>query len=136
MAQVLAVLLLGLAPFGTGAVTLAVRANLFWTGAERAVSEAVRATATGRRLEEVDVAIERRASSGASWDPGADFGRPYTITVADNFPRDASPLALLDPLASAYVAELAFSGGRTWHAEAWREPNGRWAVRLWPAEGQ
>jgi hypothetical protein len=127
-----AVVLLGLAPFAT----CAVRANLFWSGAERAVAEAVRATATGQKPTNVDVAIEGRATSGASWDAVADFGRPYTITVADNFPRGASSLALLDPLASAYVAELAFSGGRTWHAEAWREPNGRWAVRLWAYEGQ
>jgi hypothetical protein len=132
IARALAVLLLGLAVFGT----CAVRSGDFLAGADRAISEAVRATATGRRPDGVDVVIERRASSGASWDPAADFGRPYTIEGADTYFRGVSPLAVVDPLASAYVAHLAFAGGRTWHVEAWREPNGRWIVQLWPAEGQ
>ncbi len=121
---------------GIGALLYGCVARLgdWWGDAERAVAEAVRATAEGRPPRGVEVAIDSVTHGGSRWSPATDFRRPYTVEGVDNFPAGSSPMDFLDVTKGVYVAHLVFAGGHEYHVEAMQH-DGRWSVSLSAAEG-
>jgi hypothetical protein len=113
-----------------------VRSHLWWTRAERAVAEAVRATAAGRAPRDIDVRVTAVTSRGVRWDSHADFRTPYTIKDPNSYLLGTSPLTLFEPSLGSYAARLVFTGGHEYRAEVTRVRGGRWRVALQPADGQ
>ena len=112
------------------------RSELWWSGAERTVADAIRATAAGDSARNIDIDVQLGTGKTANWNPVADFQRPYVTKGADSYLLGITPRALLDPAAGAYVAHLVFDGGHAYHVEATRRRGGRWIVQLQPAENQ
>ena len=102
--------------------------RIWWARGERAISEAVRATAAGQPPATIALTVDSVLNHPAV---RRELAEAYTTTSADNFLAGSDLAAIVDP--GVLVAHLQFPSGRAVHAEAWHE-NGRWHVRLEPAE--